>query len=343
MKRIALVPAYKPESIVVEVVRDLLRHGFAVIVVNDGSGSDFQVVFDQLSSMEQVKVLTHAINVGKGAALKTGINHICEAWGDGSAIVTLDADGQHEVDDVLNVANALERNPESLILGARSFAGDVPVRSRLGNTCTRFLVRTLHGLDLTDTQTGLRGFCATLAKNFLTIRSQRYDFELDMLIAASKMGIGIEEVGIKTVYINDNRSSHFNPLFDSAKIYFSLFRFLSAGLVAAVIDNLIFIVLFYLGWPIFLSQATGRAIVMVINYLMVRNMVFHSGERHVIAIPKYVATVIVLGCLSYGLIVFASDYLSMPVVAAKIVIESIIFVSSFLAQRVFVFKENAAR
>lgn len=342
MKRIALIPAYNPEPIVVEVVRGLLRHEFAVVIVNDGSESNHQDIFDQLSGMDRVRVLTHAINLGKGAALKTGINHICEGWGGDSAIITLDADGQHEVNDVLNVSYALERNSESLILGARSFSGNVPWRSRLGNTCTRFLVKTLHNLDLADTQTGLRGFCTSLAKNFLSIRAQRYDFELDMLIMASRTGIGIKEIGIKTVYIDDNRSSHFNPLFDSAKIYFSLFRFMSAGLVAAVIDNLIFIALYFLGWPIFLSQATGRGVASIINYMMVKSMVFHSGERHAIAIPKYVATVIVLGGVSYSLIIFASDYLSMPVVLAKIIVESLIFLSSFLIQRAFVFKQERA-
>ena len=103
-----------------------------------------------------------------------------------------------------------------MILGCHSFTGDVPFRSRFGNTSTHFLLKLAHGLSLTDTQTGLRGMSAELARKFLTIRANRYNFELDMLLDVKKLGVTIKEIPIETIYLDYNKSSHFNPIFESA-------------------------------------------------------------------------------------------------------------------------------
>tara|TARA_B100000315_G_scaffold260886_1_gene326843 strand:+ start:879 stop:1910 length:1032 start_codon:yes stop_codon:yes gene_type:complete len=341
LKLIALIPAYRPDAQLQLLAQSLLDHDFtAIVVVNDGSESEYNAIFENLSNIFNVDVLKHAINLGKGAALKSGINHICGKWDDDTGIITVDADGQHKADDIINVAQELSQNRQNLILGCRRFSGEIPFRSRFGNASTRFLLKLAHGINLTDTQTGLRGMSAELATKFLRIRANRYNFELDMLLDVKKIGVEIKEIPIETIYLNNNKSSHFNPVFDSARIYFSLFRFSLASLFAALIDNLIFIVLFSFGSSILASQAGSRAIVMIINYLMVKKLVFHSEELNKIAIPKYVMTVVVLGTISYGLIIAASEFLSLPVILAKIIVETIIFVSSFLVQRSLIFKEE---
>jgi glycosyltransferase involved in cell wall biosynthesis len=341
LKLIALIPAYRPDALLPQLARALLEHEFsAIIIVNDGSESEYNTIFENLSNISDVTVLKHAVNIGKGAAIKTGINHICGIEDADTGIITVDADGQHKVDDIINVARELRQNQQKLILGSRSFSGDVPFRSRFGNASTKFLLKIAHGINLTDTQTGLRGMSTELARNFLAIKANRYNFELDMLLEVKKLGVEITEISIETIYLDDNKSSHFNPVFDSAKIYFSLFRFSMASLFAALIDNFIFIVLFSFGSSILISQIGSRAVVMIINYMMVKKMVFHSAEQNKIAIPKYVMTVIILGTISYGLIIAASEFLALPVILAKILVETIVFMSSFLIQRSFIFKEN---
>ena len=246
MKLIALIPAYRPDALLPQLARALLEHEFsAIIIVNDGSESEYNTIFENLSNISDVTVLKHAVNIGKGAAIKTGINHICGIEDADTGIITVDADGQHKVDDIINVARELRQNQQKLILGSRSFSGDVPFRSRFGNASTKFLLKIAHGINLTDTQTGLRGMSTELARNFLAIKANRYNFELDMLLEVKKLGVEITEISIETIYLDDNKSSHFNPVFDSAKIYFSLFRFSGAGLVAAIIDNMVFIILFF--------------------------------------------------------------------------------------------------
>jgi glycosyltransferase involved in cell wall biosynthesis len=220
----ALIPAYNPTSELKELVGDLLKNGFErVVVVDDGSEVASKLLFDSLKDKDRVVLLRHAVNLGKGAALKTGLNYIYCHSGADSGVVTLDADGQHLVEDALKVAVALIKHPESLIMGTRVFDKDVPLRSRIGNVITRHLFRLLTGINLTDTQTGLRGIPKDYIPPLLKIKSNGYEFELDMLIACKYTGVVIVEQTINTVYIDGNRSSYFNPIIDSMKIYFVLF------------------------------------------------------------------------------------------------------------------------
>lgn len=335
----ALIPAFRPGPSLVDVVTGLIAQGFShIYVVDDGSGADYAEYFHRTAELG-ARVLTHSVNRGKGAALKTGIAAIraddCQALG----IVTVDADGQHLPEDVAAVARAFVAQPQAMVLGSRRFR-EAPLRSRIGNELTRVMFRTFHGVALEDTQTGLRAFDLDFAQSLLALPACRYEFELDMLILASRRRKAVVSVPISTVYIDGNKSSHFNPLLDSVKIYFSLLRFSFAGICAAVIDNAVFALLIAIGGPIFLSQVGGRTIASVANYLMLKRMVFHSDEADRIAGPKYVALVVVFGLISYGLILMSRALFDANVVSAKIVIETLIFLANYGLQRSLVFKER---
>ena len=215
MQIAALIPAFNPTALLAELVKNLASSEFAaIIVVNDGSLESCNQIFCQLEQIEQVTLLRHAVNLGKGAALKTGLNHIyCNSSGcDG--VVVIDADGQHLVDDTLKVACALENNPRCLVMGVRTFDGDVPLRSKIGNALTGFLFRMMTGTHLSDTQTGLRGIPRSFIPVLLQISANGYEFELEMLLACRNTGRPMMQQPIRTVYIEDNRSSHFNPIVD---------------------------------------------------------------------------------------------------------------------------------
>lgn len=334
-----LIPAYRPAPSLIEMIDQLRALDFPrIVVVDDGSGPDYADIFHRIAQKEGV-VLRHAANMGKGAALKTGLNALFADGGPLLGVVTVDADGQHRPEDVAKVAQEFHRFPHALILGARNFQ-TAPLRSRLGNELTRILFRAVHGAALADTQTGLRAFNQEFARQILDIPSQRYEFELDMMVFACKRGVEIRSVDIQTIYIDGNKSSHFNPLVDSIKIYFSLFRFSLAGVAAAIIDNGIFALLFAAGSPIFISQIMGRATASFANYYLLKRLVFHSDESNRSAAPKYIAAVIVFGFMSYGLILASHGVMGWPVIPAKIMIETLIFFSNYTFQRVMVFKER---
>lgn len=221
---IILIPAYEPDERLVELVRgiDAARPGQSIVVVDDGSGPAYASVFDAVRALGCV-VLTHPRNRGKGAALKTGFAHARGAGAD--AVVCADCDGQHTLVDIERVAAALTDHPAAMVLGARAFAGDVPLRSRIGNDCTRVLFRLLTGVRLTDTQTGLRAYPAALLEWLLAIPGERFEYELEVLLSSKRDGVAIHEVPIQTIYLEGNESSHFDPIRDSIRVYTPLVRY----------------------------------------------------------------------------------------------------------------------
>src|SRR5712692_10091094 len=210
-----LIPAYKPGDALLNVVDELLRLGtHPIVLVDDGSGPEFTETFRRIALNPRVHLVPHAVNLGKGAALKTGMNYALVHFPDACGVVTADADGQHQPADVLRVAAKLQANPGALVMGVRAFAGDVPLRSRIGNDLTRVLMHLLIGQRLADTQTGLRGIPASLIPHLLRLQSSGYEFELDMLIACKHQGCRVVQEPIRTIYLEGNTSSHFHPIFD---------------------------------------------------------------------------------------------------------------------------------
>ncbi|HEU5023186.1 MAG TPA: glycosyltransferase [Bryobacteraceae bacterium] len=334
----ALIPAYRPGEALAELVEALRERGFApVVVVDDGSGVACAGIFSRLSAMPDVRVLRHAVNLGKGAALKTGMNFILVECPSAPGVVTVDADGQHDPADVAEVARVFEAHPESLVLGSRAFAGDVPLRSRIGNSITHTVMRFVAGQRLSDTQTGLRAVPRRLMERMLSVPAAGYEFELEMLIAAKHLGFHVIEQPIRTIYEAGNPTSHFEPLRDSMRIYFVLLRFGTISLLTAALDNILFYMFFHGSGNIAASLFGARLIALGFNYAAVRKAVFLSREQHRIALPRYLLLAAANVALSYSLITFLSGTLGFHVMPSKIAVESVLFIGNFAIQRDFVF------
>jgi glycosyltransferase involved in cell wall biosynthesis len=344
LTRLAVViPAYCPSAGMVDLVRNLAARQIpAIIVVDDGSGPEFADTFAAAAALPNVQLLRHAVNLGKGAALKTAFNHLLCAYPDLAGVVTADADGQHHPDDIVRVAETLLARPDALVLGARTFGERVPLRSRVGNIATRGIMHALLGQKLADTQTGLRGIPAALLPRLLRIESRGYEFELEMLIAAHQLSIPVVEVPIQTIYEQGNKSSHFNPVIDSMKIYFVLLRFGSVSLMTALLDNLVFILAQPRLHSVLGAQVLGRAVAVIFNYSTVRSSVFYSHQRHKTVLPKYLSLVVASGTCSYLGIQLLSKRFGVPVIPAKLAVETLLFFVNFAVQRLFVFKPHEA-
>lgn len=334
-----LIPAYNPERPLLHLVETLLKRDFGpIVVVNDGSNPSCGDLFDQLSVMNRCHVLHHAVNLGKGRALKTGLNYCFIHFPEALGIVTADADGQHLPEDVCKVAEAFLDHPRSLVLGARTFAKGIPLRNLLGNLITRYVFRLLVGGKISDTQSGLRCLPMHFVPELLRLEGERYEYEINMLIVANKKRILIREVKIATVYLENNRSSHFNPLIDSMRIYFLLLRFSLSSLLAASIDFLIFSGLFLVSRNILTSLILARMVSGGVNFIVNKNLVFHSRQRSLAPLVKYFVLAVTLAGLSFISIRTLADF-GMNVIAAKIVAESVLFFGSFAIQREFLFVE----
>ncbi len=341
---VILIPAYKPRSDFPALVRRLIDcAGTAIVVVDDGSGPAYRSLFDQVAALRAVRVLRHAINLGKGAALKTAMNAVLCDFPPGTVSVTVDADGQHHPDDVLRVARFTADAPGVLVLGVRRFREGVPLRSRAGNELTRTILRVVVGQKLSDTQTGLRAVPYGLLPLLLRVPLQGYEFELEMLLVCRSNHIRIAEVPIQTIYLEGNASSHFNPLLDSMRIYFVLLRFSMLSLATAVLDNLIFGLLFTSTHGIATSQIVARCVAMLFNFFAVKKIVFKSRGDQLREFSEYFALVLVSGLASFGMIKFLVAYFGMGVIRAKLLAEAILFLVNFLVQRDFIFTGGKKR
>ena len=339
---VVLIPAYKPGPDFPGLVAELVRAGVEhIYVVDDGSGVWFRARFDEAAAHPQVRVARHAINLGKGAALKTGINAILCDYPDIPVIVTADADGQHAPEDIIAVAGMACANPGALVLGSRVFAEDVPLRSKLGNNATKIVLRIVAGQKLSDTQTGLRAIPAHLLPDLLKTPSQGYEFELDMLLLSRNRRLRILEQPIRTIYLEGNASSHFNPLLDSMRIYFVLLRFAMISMCTAVLDNLLFSAVYAYTGSKGMSQIVGRVGGMAFNFITVKRMVFNSRGRLMREFLQYATLVAVSGTISYFMIVLFTSRFGMGVLKSKLLAEGILFLANFLVQRDIIFTGGA--
>jgi predicted LPLAT superfamily acyltransferase len=223
----ALIPTYRNAATVADVVRRARPHVDEVFVVDDGSGD---ATGDE-ARRAGARVVTHAFNRGKGAALATGL---LRAWQAGyTHAVALDADGQHFPEDIPALLDAARAAPEAVVVGARPLGGtaNVPSASRFGRAFSNFWVRVEGGVRVDDSQSGFRVY--PVAPVFaLPVRARRYDWEVEVLVRAAWAGIPVLSVPIRVHYPPAaERVSHFDLWRDNVRISWLNVRLLLTLLV----------------------------------------------------------------------------------------------------------------
>lgn len=336
--RIALIPAYEPEEGLIGLTKTMAERGFQVLIVDDGSGAAYAPVFQSAAAF--AKVLRHEKNRGKGAAIKTGLSWMEESLEGPYTVVTLDADGQHLPEDAARVCAAAEAEPDSLILGGRRFEGKVPLRSRFGNGLTRWVFRLSTGVKVYDTQTGLRAFSRRLLPELLEVQGERYEYEMNVLMRWAQEARPLREIPIQTVYLNENRGSHFHALRDSARIYWEILKFSAASLLSFVLDYGLFCLFSLLTGSVVLSNAAARLISGAVNYSVNRNLVFESRTGVLSSLVRnalLAAAILALNtvCL-WGLV----TKLGVNRYLAKILVEAVLFAVSYLVQKRWIFRKK---
>ncbi len=221
MKYIILIPTYKPDNKLLKLLKEI-DNKYPVVVINDGSDKMYNDVFKV--AKKYAHVINYKENMGKGYALKSGFNYIDDNYQD-YVIVSMDADGQHTLDDALKLCECVKENPDSLILGRRDFRKKAPLRSKIGNYITRKIFKRKTKLAIYDTQSGLRAFSYKLIDYMLNVPGYRYEYEMNVLLYLNDYHIDYIEVPIETIYLDHNKSSHFKILKDSYRIYKNIFKY----------------------------------------------------------------------------------------------------------------------
>lgn len=338
---IVLIPAYEPDERMLELVDALDADGLRMLVVDDGSGSDYAALFEDVAA-RGVEVLHQPVNTGKAQALRRGLRHIAES-SPGEDVVTADSDGQHRPHDIEAVA-AATAGGAALVLGGRSFTGEVPLRSRFGNAVSRLLFRASGGAPVHDTQTGLRGIPSSLIGDVLAVPGERFAWEMNVLVDFTRRRIPISELEIETVYLDGNASSHFRPVRDSLAVLRPLLRYVLVSLGSFVLDVTALQLLYAASGQLLLSVLGARLLSAGVNFTLNRSLVFRAAEpgRLRQQMLRYIALAAALLAVGYlGLALLTSW--GVPVLLAKILADSAVYACGFLLQRGYVFAREGNR
>lgn len=313
-----VLPSLNPDEKLNQVVDGLIEKGFKdIVVVNDGSAPEYLEPFKRAAMHPEVTVLTHEVNKGKGRGLKTAFEFVLKERPNSPGVVTVDGDNQHKPADIKNCAERMLREKDKVVLGTRDFDNPgVPAKSKLGNKITRKVFRIFCGMKITDTQTGLRAIPREYLELLINTKGERYEFETEMFFALYRAHIEWVEEEIETVYIEDNASSHFNPIRDSIRIYKIILRFIFkytlSSLTCCVIDigafnlfniwfrnvdafsqntnffgNLITGKSGEYALGVFVATIIARVISSIVNYIINRRAVFESSVSVKQSVWKY--------------------------------------------------------
>lgn len=335
----AVIPAYEPDEKMLAVIDDISSlTDFHIIVINDGSGKDKLPIFAEAA--KKAIVLTHEVNKGKGRGIKTALEYIKEHEADTVGIVIADADGQHRVEDIIRVSEALKSSPDKLIMGCRRFSGKIPLRSKFGNNITKFVFSFAAGVKVSDTQTGLRGFSSKLIPFMLSVNGDRYEFEMNMLLECAREGIRFYEVPIETVYLGKNESSHFNPIKDSWRIYKDILKFSCSSLLSFCVDYIFYSIFAMISGSVAFSNICARVISSVFNFSMNKKFVFKNKDRIAKTAAKYFLLAAFILAANTIMLELCVKYLIHNKYISKILIEVLLFFISWAAQKSFVFRKR---
>ena len=352
-----VLPSLDPDEKLHAVIEGLLEYGFTdIILVNDGSKQENLHYFEEEAAAHPdiIHLLHHEVNKGKGAALKNAFRWFLANRPDGFGVVTVDGDNQHHPEDTRRCCEKMLETGH-MVLGYRDFTLDhVPARSRFGNQTTSAIFKIFVGMKLSDTQTGLRAIPRADLDILTAIKGERFEYETNMLLAMKDHGIAFDEVKIRTVYIEENKSSHFHPIRDSWRIYKLIlahfFRYTLSSLASAVVDTAAYSVLsFVLGGMLkglSLTAAAGigaRVISSLLNFFLNKKLVFESKvstskamlRYYMLAIPQMAAQVLLTQGV-YALLGIPDSATGLRTLLYAVVM-TVLYVASFMIQQRWVF------
>lgn len=268
MKKVSLIPAYEPTESLIDLLKELKKDKFTIVVVDDGSGKKYKKIFDK--AKDYAEVISYTPNMGKGHALKEGLKLIKDKYSD-YKIVTMDSDGQHTVKDANRLLEQVK--PNTLLLGKRMIEKNTPLRSRLGNTITRVVNYLASGVKIYDTQTGLRAFDSSIIDYLLNVKGNRFEYEMKCLLQSKKNNVNIEEIVIKTIYLNNNSGSHFNTIKDSYRIYKEIIKFILPSIIYMVLGLLLFWIIYR-----YLPDAISAVVIASSIVILLSSLVSYRGK-----------------------------------------------------------------
>jgi cyclopropane fatty-acyl-phospholipid synthase-like methyltransferase/glycosyltransferase involved in cell wall biosynthesis len=333
-----LIPVFRPKEEMAGFVLALIDSGLSrVVIVDDGSDPQHLDLLQRLKEIPSVTVLRHLVHLGRGAAIRTGINYFGVEQPSCRGIVLVDTDRECPMEDVLKVARTFLDHPNSLVLGVYADGKGRTLKSKLQRRAVRSAYRFMVRRRIGDHPTGLRGIPSRFFPFLLTLSSNGYEYEMDMLVELSLRGVSFVEVPISFTDKRIDQKAGFRPVVDSLRNVFVFLRFILASLTTAGIDLAVFSFSYYLSRNILLSVFLARIVAGVFNYTVCRTLVFRSRKSIVKSLVEYAFLVSTMAMISYSVLTAAVIVLGANVYFAKILIEAILFAANFAIQQSVIF------
>jgi glycosyltransferase involved in cell wall biosynthesis len=191
MQTYVVIPAHNEEATIKEVISEVKQYTNNIIVIDDGSTDNTS----QIAEQEEIILLKHSVNLGKGAALKTGCDYAVMQGADN--IIVLDSDGQHESKEIPRFLEALKNH--NIVFSYRERPKNMPFVLKFGNSVINSIIKYLYGISIKDTQCGYRAFTADAYKK-VRWNAQDYFMETEMIINTGKAKLKYREIPIQTIY-----------------------------------------------------------------------------------------------------------------------------------------------
>lgn len=301
---IIVIPSLNPDSSLIKLLGTIRQSLTAapILIVNDGSSDSHEAIFEEAIAYDCV-VKKHEMNLGKGAALKTALQHVLTDYPTIEYIVTIDSDSQHSMTDLLACVETAQQNPTSLVFGTGA--------SHLRVIPRRFLA------------------------SLLQIKGDRFDYETNMLIALEENSMPIVTHPINALYIDKSGSSSSKPIDVFLKYL------LSSGM-SFLLDLLVFAVTIRLITEgslasISIASFSARAVSSMFNYYLNREHVFKSQSQS--SVVKYFSLVVFQIALSSFFVYLSSQlFYQADTVLFKVIVDGLLFVFSYFVQKYMVFK-----
>lgn len=343
MKITVVIPALNPDEKLLSLAEQLRTIGCCdIVIVDDGSNEESQPVFEQLENSCGCAVARHEKNLGKGEAVKTGIRLALSRFPQTQGVVTADADGQHLAADIMRIAEAVSANPDKLTLGIRDLTGEnVPFKSRWGNRITSMVFYLATQIRCPDTQTGLRGIPSPLFDFCLAVPGTRYEYEMNMLTQAANKSIPLHFIRIETVYLDNNRASHFDPFRDSMRVYGRFLLSAGLSLLCAGVDLLVFSLLAYHVFGstpqgILASTAGARILSGAMNFTLNKKWSVLSRGHTAAPFIKYFSLFLGRLFASWALVTLLAS-LPLNLILIKVLAEGVLFFAAYPVQNKLLF------